>query len=210
MEPLVLIFLMFGPLWWALLLVSSILIILSIEKDNSTGATITFLATIVLMTLCGNTPLITWVKTSPETVVMTILGYFVFGAAWGVWKWYLFSRKKLSAYEFEKKQWLHRKGVNTPEVPDEFKSEWSKYLLGTDEWSYQSGDRIRHIQLRPLAWQNKSRIIAWMTYWPWSFVWSLFDDLIKNSFLWIQTFLSKLMESISESVFKNTDKDLKF
>ena len=225
MEPLYVLFIMFSPLWWLLILGASVAIICSLEyetrhyetlDDNrcyggGTWATITLVTTLLLLNFFSTTPLLTWISVYRYEFLAGVLGYFVGGAIWGVCKWYFFNKNRYEKYELEKRTWLHNKGYTGTEIPDNLKAAWTDYLKGSSTWSYStdrySSKDTRVVQIKLQSWQHKSRISMWMTYWVWSLAWSLLDDIVKNAFRKIQQHLTGLMESITNRVFKGVEND---
>lgn len=217
MEPatasMFLIFTLFSPLWFVLIFLSSCFIICSLEYDNSGGATATFIGTILLLTFLGDLKPIAWIAANPWGFLSIIGLYFVIGAIWGVIKWTFYNYKRLEQYENEKSQFLRNHGVlNTKTVPENLKVDWNKYLTESSIWriSYTVGwgnPKQYKIQIAPIPWENKNRILTWMIYWPWSLLWSLLDDLVRNIFKRIQRMLNSFMEWISHIIFKHVEND---
>lgn len=55
----------------------------------------------------------------------------------------------------------------------------------------------------PTAGENKWRIISWMIYWPFSAVWTVINQPIKNAFNYIFIKLEGVFNSISKSMYKD-------
>jgi len=209
MEPFYVLFIMFSPLWWLLIIGACAAIIFALENERGLWATITLVTTLVLLNFFGTTPILSWIRDEPWYFLSGVVGFFVVGGIWGVIKWYFFNTERLEKYEIEKRNWLHDHGVTSKEIPEDKKVEWIKFLQKSSIWSYSprySGDRV--INVAPLVSQHLSTISMWMTYWPWSMLWSLFDDVIRNIFRKIQRQLNGLMESITNRVFHNVDSDI--
>ena len=202
-------FVMFSPLWWLLVVLATAAIISAIEqKEGLRIATAVLVATLLLMTLGGDLPLLTWATTLPAAYYLaaTILGYFIVGAAWGCFKWLEFNSSVKNDYEDEKRAWLERQGQFTSEVPENLKSEWSAYLKRSSKWSVDT-NAGRVIQIKPRPWQHAYKILKWMSYWPWSALWFCLHDLVQKAFIRIQRRLNALLEYISSMVFRNVEKD---
>ena len=60
----------------------------------------------------------------------------------------------------------------------------------------------------PKASYHKDRIITWMIYWPFSMLWTLINDPVRRGFEWIYRRIGKLMQSISERVFRGVFKEV--
>ena len=54
-----------------------------------------------------------------------------------------------------------------------------------------------------MARENKSRIIMWMAYWPWSLLWTTINDAVKRIYREIYQAIQRLLQGISDSVFKD-------
>jgi hypothetical protein len=135
-------------------------------------------------------------------------GYFVCGLIWGITKWWLFLHNRLEEYEDEKRKWLHDKDVEGAEIPKDLKAEWKEYLLGVGDtkWTDWSGGTTK-IRIRPNAWENKSRILTWMSFWPWSLIWSLINDFVRAIWRRIYRVVGDWYEWISKYVFRDVDND---
>jgi hypothetical protein len=58
---------------------------------------------------------------------------------------------------------------------------------------------------KPLARQNKKRIITWMVYWPFSMVWTVLDEPWRL----IYEAMARLFQRISDRVWRDLDNDIK-
>ncbi len=62
--------------------------------------------------------------------------------------------------------------------------------------------------LIPSAVNNKARIMMWMTWWPWSALWTLLNDPIKRAFRALFQALKARFQKMSEYAFRHIDDDL--
>jgi len=60
----------------------------------------------------------------------------------------------------------------------------------------------------PLVRNHKGRIIAWMSYWPWSLFWTILNDPIRRLFRRIYYKIKSFLQGISEKVFKDINEEL--
>lgn len=227
------LFALFSPLWFLLVLVSSGLMIWSLDKNRGGWATVTAALTIGVMVFLGEQEFPGWVYNHPKHFLAIIGVYFIAGAIWGVGKWFLFVKKRREKYDDAKASWLRSKGAATDpsqekEVPEDLKAEWKKFLEQDPDWCvmirepvkdesrsrYEEGNYWRQkyteksvLRIKPFARENKARIAAWMTYWPWSLCWAMLDDLVHHVFRMIQQQLSDWMDRIATRVFKGIEKD---
>lgn len=51
--------------------------------------------------------------------------------------------------------------------------------------------------------ENKSRILVWMSYWPFSAIWTAINDPIKRGFQYLQSKLSGTYQKMSDRMFKD-------
>jgi len=217
--PLVLVFALFSPLWWLLIAAATISIIWALDNERGGFATFTLIVTAAALFLFGDSRLPGFLLEHPGGILLTVLGYFVGGAVWSVVKWSLFSQEKRDDYEDLKRNWLKGHGINSSEVPDGLKQSFLDVLLDSYEWAKDVTDTIvdengaktvtrkRVVNIVPVAWDNKSRIMTWMCFWPWSATWALIDDFVRKVFKRIQRGLEALMDRIAQFHFRDAHKD---
>ena len=58
----------------------------------------------------------------------------------------------------------------------------------------------------PSARYNKSRIITWMSYWPFSALWTLINEPFKKTFKFIYSKIEGLFQAMSDRIFKDFKK----
>lgn len=208
MEPsAVAIFILFSPLWWALVVGGSALIIWALEKEKGLLASVVLLASILAMTFFGNVPTFAWIAANPLLFTGIAVGYVAVGAGWGLVRWWAFNSHILEEYEEDKMEWLHARGVNDLIVPDNLKAAWNENLKKyNSRWSKDVNGE-RKIVIDPYWWDYKNQIATWMAIWPWSFAWYVVHHFVKDVFKRIQRWLSSVMERITKFVFRNVHKD---
>lgn len=232
MGPLFIIFVLFSPLWWALLLVASIGIMVSLELKENQGkwATGCLVTALVLLSIFGSPSIPELLMVNPLWFIGSfIAGYLVGSCCYALPRWWAFCHKKLDEYEQFKLEWLRSKGIADREIPENLKEEFFNYTVkeckddyanrnGRKEWlttSYQNlpnGTRkeINVIDPRPKPWNYSGKIFVWLAYWPWSLLLYVFHDMVKNLFIWIRRCLVDMMDGISKAVFKDVSNDFKF
>jgi len=180
-----------GTLWfWLFLATFLILEFLWIEAwENGIGATITLSVFLAIHWFWGDPSIFQWIGDNPETIAFGMLGYFVTGCVWGFVKWFLHLKEKAREYQEKRLEFLAGKGVkkadlSTP-VPENLREDWRRYS--------------QYKVARPKAAQNKSRIITWMAYWPWSAMWTM----IRDPFVHAYNFCAERLEKMSAKVFNN-------
>lgn len=109
-------------------------------------------------------------------IAIGLLAYMVAGIVWSFWRWVLFLKRKLV---FFRKEYDHH-------VREE---DWATYIK----------DR------RPLAANNKSRIVASMFLWPWQFTWWIVKvpfRWLRQAFNWIYDRISGVYDRITAKVWQ--------
>jgi len=61
---------------------------------------------------------------------------------------------------------------------------------------------------KPLVRNHKGRVIAWMSYWPWSLFWTILNDPIRRLMRRIYYRIKGILQGISDRVFKDIDAEL--
>ena len=180
-------FFVFGTIWfWLLSIVAFIAITAFVEsavdRDDDSGggtwATSTIVLFILIYFFLGSDTdvrnILSWIKVNPTTFFFYILGYYAVGTIWSIAKWFLFLRKKVRMAE--------------------------KHLESTSSVS-----RLNDFDFRaPLAADNKSRIISWMSYWPFSAFWTI----LNKFFLRVWEFLYETFEKLYNNMAKRAFSDL--
>jgi len=205
----------FGGLWfWGLLALASIALITNLERDNEKGATIVFLGTLAAVVFLGNTSWLTYIIENPFSIGLLAGAYLLIGVAWGIAKWWIYlhdvsARNRAERYDWLARQWGRLEAgdpnfleyesahVNPPQRwPDLVKADWKKYVAR----EYRGKTLTK-----PMVSNSKARITAWMTYWPWSALWTLINDPIRRFYRWAYTQLRGLLQGMSDKAFKDLD-----
>jgi len=72
----------------------------------------------------------------------------------------------------------------------------AKWRREYDETEYENGKTRLRKEL-PRAKTSKSRIITWMMFWPWSLVWWVIRDFVKEIFIVLYEKLGKVFDRIA-------------
>jgi hypothetical protein len=78
---------------------------------------------------------------------------------------------------------------------------WYLFLNDLRAKCKENGNKVYAEQIS--FWRNKSRILVWMSYWPFSAVWFVVHDPIVRSFKFLQTKLAATYQKISDKMFKD-------
>lgn len=215
METLLTLF-VFGGFWfWSLVVVASLLFIALFENERGGWATLLLLTTVAIIIGLSNQDWLVWIVANPITILLYALGYLTVGIIWGTMKWWLHVRTIAVRYRNAKRKWI----VKEYKIRDKSNPNYQAYRVANDtgkmtkivkEAWLQYFDRYWGPSIKkPVAADNKSLITGWMTYWPWSALWTLINDPVRKFFNWVYESISDLLQNISDKVFKDIDNELK-
>jgi hypothetical protein len=192
-----------GSLWFWLLLVAEVIVVfMLLEWDQGAIATLTFLVTLLLLQFLGEVNIYGYVIQHPWTVALGAAGYFALGTLWATAKWWFYVREQRAWYDELRSTFLciHRLEPQGA-MPEGFQHPWQQCLA----LAKKNG---RRLHVRPLVAQHKACILRWMSYWPWSFSWTMLKDPVRKAFLTIYHNIAEHLQEISDRAFKGVEADL--
>jgi hypothetical protein len=194
---------LFGSLWfWLLVIVEGIMVSLLLEWNRGAIATLTFLATLVLLQFLGDVNIYGYAIQHPLLVILGAAGYFALGTLWAIAKWWFYVREQRAWYDELRAAFLRVYGYEPQSaMPEELQHSWQNCLASAKK----NGQRL---VVRPLAARHKADILRWMTYWPWSFTWTMLKDPVRKAFLTIYHNIAEYLQEISDRAFKGVEADL--
>lgn len=193
-------FLLFGGLWfWLTSAAAAIILLVFIENEKPVCSTFTFLAFLAFVTVFSNVNPFTWAAEHFVLFLEYLAAYLAVGVGWSVAKWVFFFLNRRDQYEVLRAEYLKRKKLEAVRNSDDFKT----WLWNND--TYHVGKRG---EFPPLPQSNKSRIILWMAYWPWSATWTLINDPLKRFWRLAYQSIAGLMADLSKAAFAKYRSDL--
>ena len=196
-----------GTFWfWALIALEVVLLFSFVEYENGSGATVSLVIFACCLQWLGNVDIIGYIVSNPLQTLILVGSYFLLGAIWGTIKWWIFCHDRLEEYNDLKQEFFQKNGVpaGTKVVPAELKAEW-RGLLERHTAYNRGGGKLSDA---PSAKKNKSRIMRWMSFWPFSMVWSFINDFVKRVFRSIYQKIAGYLQHISDSMFGKIQDDL--
>ena len=189
-------FVFWGVWWWVLIGAVVIADVWFLEYDNGTGATFSLVAFALLMFFFGSWNPFPWIAANPLWTIGTFVGYFAAGGVWSIVKWYFHCLNVRDRYNEIKEAFFEEHNITSGKISSQLKKEWEQ--------------RLRHrgfldVTIAPRAVKHKSKILMWMTHWPFSAFWTLLNDPIRRIFMAIYAHLTGTLQKISNSVFANTE-----
>ena len=193
------LFLAFGSIWFWLLLVAEFCALLwFVEEEWPFRSFLSLVLVFTLLWWLGDFNVITWAASlSLKQILVGALGYVGTGIAWSIGKWYFYvtgERRKFDEYVEDRLKHGHYV-KNYDETQEEFDTRCRK--------DARSLARLRHG--KPEARKQKSRIVMWMGWWPWSALWTLINDPIKRLFREIFHRIQRVFEKIANSAYAGTE-----
>lgn len=192
-------------IWFlSLIVVESIVLLFLIENDKPGWCTLTLGATFGLLKLLAGVNVFEMAWHNPGATALIILGYFAAGTAWSIAKWYFFVKDKRARYDEAKAEYAltPEYTYSTTRNKDGGREQEKQPVSWTNSGRYGSFiDRYTKTPA-PSVRANKSRIMTWMGYWPWSMVWTLINDPIKRAFKAIYNRIHNMLQTISNNAFK--------
>lgn len=182
--------------FWALLALECIILITFVNYEKGGWATASLIGTVALVHFGSNLDVIASIAAHPYLTVGAIVAYFAIGTVWAIAKWKLFVDDLRAEYDEAKADFLEHKGVEGTVIPDELKRDWQRAAPHRTD----SGKP-------PQARRHKSRILMWMSYWPWSVFWTFAHDFVVKVFNRIYNSISSLLQRISDNAFEGVADD---
>jgi hypothetical protein len=192
-----------GTIWfWLLLFIDFCVITALVENESGVWATIVFLGSLFGLNFLWKLPIIDSVKANPGHTALLVLSYFAIGIVWSIVKWYFFVHNKMVKYNDFKAEFLktNKADAMTPELAasfmDHLKNRYDARNEGIDGTA-------------PLASEHKAALTRWGTYWPFSIVGTMLNDVVRRAWEYIYEMLQTTYQRMSEAIFKSATADVK-
>lgn len=193
----------FGTLWfWLFSFVVFCAITALVENDEGVWATIVFIGTVLSLNFLSKIPLLDYIKTNPVHTLIYVGIYFVAGIVWSFIKWGVFLKKRNLKYANFKAQYMRANKLETltPAQTSEF-FDWLK--------SDYEARNSKVTADAPEPSDHKSDITRWSCYWPFSFVGTMLNDVVRRSWDFIYEMLQSTYQRMSYAIFKGAREDVK-
>ncbi|KKM93267.1 hypothetical protein LCGC14_1210040 [marine sediment metagenome] len=190
-------FFLVGGFWFfALVGLVCLALLVAVETESPFWAASALIGFGLALHFLGDLNVFSWLIKNPLRTALCVGGYFVTGALWSVGKWWFFVRNKRDKYNERRRDFISANDLEfSAAIPPEHQKDFKRHM----KFDSYGG--------MPDARAHKSRILTWMTYWPWSMVWTLINDPIKKLFRMIYRRLQRVYDKISESVWSGVEED---
>jgi hypothetical protein len=192
-----------GTIWfWLLLFIDFCIITALVENESGVGATIVFLGSLFGLNFLWKLPILDSIKANPGHTALLVLSYFALGVVWSIIKWYFFVHNKMVKYNNFKAEFLkdQKADAMTPELAAKFMDHLGSRYDARNEGITGAA---------PLASEHKAALTRWGTYWPFSIVGTLLNDVVRRTWEYIYEMLQTTYQRMSEAIFKSATADVK-
>lgn len=186
---------------------------LLVETERWGWATAALLVTGGVYSYFNRTEAIGWMSHHWQDALLFITVYLVAGIAWSFIKWFSFLmgfRDRLSEVKVQYQDYVTARLNQRSTMLNMIVDSSEPLVQSFQDWtaSRQWGGLSylgNSLTERPRAAHNKSRIVAWMSFWPFSMVGTVLNDPIRRMFNWAYNLLSSLYQRMSDYVFRNEE-----
>lgn len=202
----------FGSLgFWIACAVIGIFCTVAIANEWPGRATLAIIAfMIAIHFLGGSLNILAFLQEHLVDSIIAIIGYFAVGSIWSIIKWYFFMKRLSWAYIEMRGTFLRANGypkaTETWQVPENLRDKWLGQVLHTPGGWLSVRDVIE-----ARVSNHKKRIMIWISYWPFSALWTLIDDPFRWIVRLIYDKLSSIFGLIGRRVMAgvNADRDVR-
>ena len=197
------------------LLVAFILETVLTETENFGWATVTLILLGVGSVVAGHWfhtySIVDFVKDHGLWTLVYVAVYLVVGIAWSFAKWFSYLMSFRDAFREQKEAFFKSKGleglVSTAPIPEELLPAFKQFVHDNVGWHSPFRNQLQLLE-RPRAIRNKTRITAWASFWPFSFVGTLLNDPVRRLFNFLFNWFKALYQQLADWVFRK-DVELK-
>lgn len=170
-----------------------VLLTILVETECFTWATLSAIVTAIVFGLVNKDVfLIFWQEHTKQTLFGVGI-YIVVGVVWSFAKWFLYLLKFRSEFRAVAESFKSRNGLSLSEpIPSD----------KMDDFGYYSKHKYDR---RPMAADHKSRIVAWMSFWPCSIIGYIFNDPIRKIFSGLFNLLRGSYQKMSNSIVNDAE-----
>lgn len=154
-----------------------------------------------------------WLVSHGVEAVLYVVAYVGAGLVWSFGKWFFFLWRFRDKYREYKLKFLH--GLNPAftadmPVPTDQLPHFYDFLDRQERYSsaYYRVFKDNPLSKKPRAVNNKARITAWMSFWPYSLVGTLLNDPVRRLFNAIFSWVKGLYQKMADAMFSK-DVELK-
>ena len=187
-----------------------------IEVESFGWATLALIATVVGVQLLHVVDILHYAEHHAVQTGLYALGYVLVGVAWSFVKWFSYLMSFRDAFRFQKEAFIKETNerrstltgvtgreampldLNAP-IPIELQAAFKEFIQHNARWTSEHRSQLFDME-RPRASKNKSRIVAWMSLWPFSVVGTILNDPIRRLFNFLFNWFKALYQQMADRV----------
>lgn len=200
--PVVATCLVVGTLpFYLFLLTILLLVVYEVEQEQGYFAGVVLLLTALLFAKFGDFNIFLFVATHPVYSLLGLLAYMTLGAfVYAPFiKWPLYVSDRLHQLREHKLKFLQDRGLNSREIPEEIKKDWTYWITNRG---------FSPDNLEPRIDNHRKDFFRWATFWPFSGLWTLLRDPITRFCRFAFNYLRERMDNLSRNMFKDEYRDI--
>jgi len=190
-------------LWWFLTVAWVFTMFWCVEKENNFMSGFWLIVYLLFLHFLAEVEIFRVLAHEPLKCLSYVAGYILIGLTWSFVKWWLYvSKRALKARELRMefiKEERHRCRADDSDIT--LDTPVPKELL--ERWRNKIGGYGRNII--PQVHEYKNKIALWITYWPFSMVWSVMNDFIKKLAHILVLKFRAVYHAITMRAYKGTD-----
>lgn len=175
--------------FWVSIILLFLIVSFLVENEKGVWSFVVICASIWGMSAFYHLALWAWVKANPIFLLKMFGLYVLVGIAWSFIKWTVFLAKKRVEYK-EKKDAFQKYMEFT---------EWTPELLA------KFAERNSHLLVK--ASDHKGDLTFWASYWPFSILGTIFNDLFRKIWTHLYNLLHDVYQRIADSFMKEANAD---
>lgn len=180
----------------ALYLVIPLLITVLVEVEYFGWSTIALLCALGGLYFFHSGVVLALARVYGPWIPVYVLEYVGAGVIWSFFKWWSYLMGFRRSYREARDRFLRIRGAE-PYTTDDMKRHFSSNLRASSK--YYSD--ILHLR-KPQAHDNKARIVAWIGFWPFSFVGTLLNDPVRRLCEFVFNQLRGTYQRLANRIFR--------
>lgn len=181
-------------IWLALYLAVPLAIVLLVQLEYFGWSTIAVLASLAGLYFLNSAEAMALFRVHGPWLPLYALGYVALGTMWSFVKWWSYLMGFRRAFREARDGFLEVQG-DRPYTTDDMREHF-RYKMPSHPKYGADIARLR----KPVAQDNKGRIVAWTGFWPFSFVGTVLDEPVRRlceaSFNWFRGLYQRLADRL--------------
>lgn len=178
--------------------IAAIVMMISLEVEREGVATTAVSIALALLLWNYGQDLWSFVKSDYMTTLLFVLGYLVVGVVWSFMKWNEKVKKVFAEFKKVKDKYVKKNGkIDATEEIKDFTNFLANSSIRGSFYHKKSMTEIVE-EITPKGIENKSTIVAWISYWPLSLLATLLNNPFRRLFEYVYSLVSGLYDRISK------------